>query len=221
MFIRKWLPIAGFLIIFATFIVRDVLRDEFKDLAADVDSSESLFIVTDVVTVPPDLAKSYQDLTEANFQEKFKDFFTIMIEQENYIQSSITTNERLLHRLPDQGERIKQLNQFESAFQKERSEANTQHDVAASKPVVEAGPGGKKKLSEDVVSVLTHFSKLIEMSMVIKTFSRQNLDIAERMREETKERYDFANHVSWGLFALGFLVAATGRKYGVEGLGKL
>lgn len=217
-FIQKWLPFVGVVIIFGGFVVREVLRDQYKDLAATVDSAESLFIMTDTTRVSPDLMKGQEDVNDKNLQEHVRAFFNTMHDLENYTRASIDTTKRLLKRLPGEEERIKELEKAELGFLKESSETNSEHTRALDKGVIEDRPSGGRQFSEEMDSFMRHFSKLFEMSLAVRKFSKDSLDIAETMREDAEYHYQVANYCSWGVFVVGLIVYVVGRIYGVEGL---
>lgn len=209
--VRKWLPFAGIVIIFLTFVVRDVLRDHFKDLAASVESAESLFIITDTLRVSPDYARELEKLEYKKPGVAVHQMILIMKSQGDYIRASVDTTRRLLDRLPGQEERIKSLEEFQLKFLHELSELYSEETKALDKSVIES-------VEPDESKVVVHYPKLFEMGIEIQKRSQEALAIAETMRGDAEYHYQVATRWFWGIFVVGLIFAAIGLHYGVEGV---
>jgi hypothetical protein len=215
---RRWFPFVGVVIALATFFVREVMRDEFKDLAATVDSSESLFIINEALSAPPDYVRELANIWKKNPEAALDDILQTMEKEESYIKASIDTTKRLVERLPGEEQRFKGMEELQLRFIRESIDTTSEHVKAVDEVIQQSGQKKIKHPTSDEMAVVKHFPAFVAMAAEAKKRGDEALALAEDVRKDAEYRYAVANKLSMVLVAVGLLLAFVGRVFGVEGV---
>jgi hypothetical protein len=199
-----------------TFVVKEGFRDHFKDLATTVDSAESLFIITDSLSVAPDFAAQLSNLSKTTPGTAFDEANRMMNSQQRYIKASLDTTKRLLVRLPYQQSKVKELEDFEARFMREVIDSNAIYIEESGAWIRESHGKNNKEKFREATELGKHYAKLVAMSAEVRDYAKDALKIAEKMKNDAEFYYDTSTRALYIIFPLALLLAVVGEIYEVK-----
>jgi hypothetical protein len=234
---EAFLAAIGLLTVIATFVTKEVFRDNLKELADSVDRAQitySLRVNIDSLRTEIryldsrisslKLSSSNAPPTDTTQMLEFADSFdncrrTVM---ENLISYEVWVDEarQLVEKLPyDKAaeEQLRPLQQGSAAFEAQAKSLLQAIDKAISDQTLAVGAGlAPNPLPCDTLPfALRVQAHLPEAS----AFSSRQLERAEEVKRNAERRYRLFSIVSYVLFGIGILLALIGRVYRIRGLG--
>jgi hypothetical protein len=216
LFIRRHnqlLTLAGALIVFVTFLVKEGKRESLKDLGDSVDASQSAFMIrNDSISTPLQLATIEEEInyillaSPRGSMTEGSRFFMLrrpwaLGEGEavlSRISRSLDNARRLSEKLPQRSEliekRIHSLNNVIAEYQPDPS---------------------PKKIGVRLYSRQANFDPLWGLAEQVDALGNEILDDAEEVRVSTERSYAIYTWVSYGLYVLGWGLGLIGRLYGL------
>jgi hypothetical protein len=226
LFIRKHrrmlISSGGALIVFLTFVVKEGVKEHYKDLATSVDSAESLFIICDSIRVPPNVFDEVFKAQGRKPQEMIDETIRIMRQEEGYISASLTTTKRLLYELPDQQARIDKVEKLQLSYASKSIDEHTAYVTELDESVINVYKNPKKKGTPEPllgVAVAGKVWDFVKIGNEAKNLADESLRVAEEIRHEAEWRYEMATQVSYVIYGIGWVLAIVGRVYGVQASG--
>jgi len=216
----------GALIVFATFIVRDVKRDHVRDVADSIRAAQGIFSVRrEIESVQEQLTAATDDIGKIEADPRLKQHPDLNIisripraaASAQSVAESIDNMDVLLEELPEAEEtkgKIPQLLQEAAwAFQ----------PMLGVITLIEAAKGTTPGAEEWVTTMKTMLSSLSEaekrlsqVSKDISSFSPVLLEAETTALRNAKRSYDFYNRLTYVLYPLGWVLALFGRLHEAE-----
>ena len=186
--IQKALTLVGSLIIFATFIVKEGIGDNLKDVVSGIESAKTRFQLRDDIShalVPQPKAMAGRTPSA----EELKQY---ILSADDQIRLLLPLFDELSQSLPN------------TVNAKERGEAlnSVEADVVAALAAVPRAPADDRLAA--MKAVWERSSKNWLTGIILE---RDLLDEADRLRTKLQHRYDIAKWSSYGLFTLGWVLA--------------
>lgn len=198
------ISLAGLFLVFATFVVKEGIRDHIRDQVSDLRSAEMFFNTRSDINVLSDKLDELVD-SEPNAPQlptplallkgiqQYRRSLGIIISRTWYVIDSIPRNESLETQISAYHERhLRYLNDSDDAS-----------------PLIST-----EKARNQTVKVYLEGHRLQEE---LDDFSWQVFDTADKALESAEHWYHIATWFSYALYAVGWFIAFAGRLFGVEG----
>lgn len=216
---RRFLTFLGALIVFTTFIVKEGLREQLKDLASSIDSAESVFVIRNDGNATVRWLQRLQeqiDWIAEKIKLKGTTYSGDMIERAHssseiigQVHESLTTSldniSRLIEKIPHQEASKSEVEKLQKELQELRDH-RTAFELAFN-----------REPSMDLVwklgALLVSTQKL---SDEIRDLARDVLENAEKARVRRERVVSITTWASYALYTLGWGLGLLGRIYGVE-----
>lgn len=224
---QRFVTFTGAVIVFVTFIVKEGIKDHYKDLASSVDSAQSLFIICDTIRVEPEIFDRLLEVGKMKWgQEQVDERIKIMRQDVKYVMATLSTTRRLLERLPHQEERLARLAKLEGQICSESTAGLAQHameldndiikNATAEINAVNSNKKTKRQSPEIIgVDVAMRIFNVVPLEIKTKQLADESLEIAEEIKARSEGRYRIASYLSYALYTLGWGIALAGRIFGV------
>lgn len=205
---KQWLVFSGPLVLFATFITKDVLRDNYKDLSDSVGVAESVFLIRDdVQTLKSDQALAQPD----NVQDEsvYGQQVALRIEGTDVVLSRISgLFKRLPHNRAEAGELQK--------LREEQEEQASRSHVLAMERLRHTMDADTSWKTPAYLAVLDLATKNRILSLKTNDLGRRVLEKAADVEESYEWRYKAFRNVSYFLYAIGWILLFLATVYGIK-----
>jgi hypothetical protein len=193
----RLLPYIGALIVFATFVVRDGLREHLKDEAASIRAANDVFAIReDNMETRLELRDLHNDIVNKNALNSFSDI-GLLHTRAKQMYYSLGSVAYLIETTNDQEDipRIKALDEELTKIRFGSLDLN---------------------ISKSTVIALTMNAMTLESKMAL--FEDETLQHARVKLQRARELYDVWTWVSYVLYAIGWGLGLVGKVYGVDGV---
>jgi hypothetical protein len=217
---RRMLGFVGALIVFVTFMVKDGLREELKDLVSSIDSAEDVFAIRNDSSTTAMWLQRLQEQVDwvaektklkgtsysGDMVERTHSSLEITREQHESIAMAFENIRRLIEKLHGRKKEEEQL----AALEKRLEAAREEHDVLA------------LKFGREPMSVLWAIAPLLNETEAISEDTRQLakdlLGAAATERKHRETVYGVSTWASYLLYTLGWSLGLAGRIFGISDL---
>lgn len=217
---HRLLTFVGALIVFGTFVVKDALREQLKDLVDSIDSAQSTYVVRMDISRIELYVKSLnryvrygsssQGETKIAQTESLKRDIDDLVGMTQYLAAQVGNINRLAQKLGSANKK-EVTNSIESI--------NKQHeDLRASVTdyVRLAENNDQSRLSEMSSKIDASWHTAETLVTSTPQFAFNLLTSAREVSKRQEERYRFYTWASYFLYALGWSLGLIGRLVGVE-----
>ena len=217
---QRMLTFVGALIVFGTFIVKDALRDQLRELGDAIKSAEDVYLVrsdlNSVVRLLLDLRGRIDHLRGYSLQdaeEGTQDAVGQMMELDSLDAAWLINSEQLLHKLPMQV-------QEEDHAELESLKTKRKNIEAQFGDVMSAGSGKPQKTAAELSKLANDILRdSFDIGQRTSILSDKVLQRAREIEATTEHRYELATWASYILYAIGWGLGLAGRLVGVEAIG--
>jgi hypothetical protein len=220
---KHWMPIVGAFIVFMTFIVKEGLREHWKDTADAIDLAEYIYGIRADTTA---IKKEQETEEEVRFLEsvkrakiKFDNYQPLVVATGHnsailrHTQTTLAGLDILTDTLPVTDANRLLSTKFHSAAVALDARIN-----AAYKKIEEARDARRRNEKPPHMSNAI-YEELIEpvgtLDYNVQKLQQDVLDDAEKTRQTNRRRSEWAWWISSGLYALGWGLSLVGKLYGV------
>jgi hypothetical protein len=229
---KDLLVVVGGLIIVATFLVKDVLRDQEKDLVDAINSAESTYLIRDANL---EVRKELDDI-DANVTETRREMFLALPSGQKkqlggtgLVPGFDGSQDRTVRLLGETDVEVDNLSRLvakaspTSEHLKEFGELYWQWDKLRMKMFETPLPLLDQKPTEDpkVASQrrLEYYLAIRNINSRIRMVGAEILDDAHYTKEKREHRVSVFAPISYVLFGLGVVVTVVSKLFGIEGEG--
>jgi len=228
---RSLITVVGGLIILATFLVKDVLRDQEKDLADAINSAESIYLMR---SADLELRKELNEV-DMNVSISRREILQSLppgtkVKAVPYLATGFDGHEdRLVRILSDTDVEVdnlqrlvaivpptpEHLNEFGKLFwewDKLRLE-----DFAKPLPLLDSKPSEDSKVVEEHNQ--KYYSEVWLINSQMSMVGAEILDDAHHTKEKRERHLRFFSPISYILFGIGVVVTVVSKLFGIEGEG--
>lgn len=210
---KKWLVFSGPLILFATFITKDVLRDNYKELSDSVGMAESVFLIRDdVQMLKTDEAVAQPD----NVQDESVYGLQVALRIEG-TGTAISQISRLLkslaHNTPEAGE-LRKLEQ-------DQEEQARQSRTLAMDRLKHTMDGDTSWKSPAYIAILDLAAKNRLLWLKTNDLGGRVLAKATEVEESYERRYKAFRNLSYFLYLIGWALLFLATIYGIKDVATL
>jgi hypothetical protein len=230
---NRILTFIGAFIVFATFVVKDGIREHLKDLTDSVAAAESVFLIRDenietsrtLGNIQRQIAAITQTADNSPLYAAALDVEIVKLYMSNteYFLDNIY---RLISKLPDQKTPITFKNSWLSGTQRKnpwefwRDLQNQLTQLKQSdsnvRQLMRPDHVGEEKAARAADKL---FGDSVVLWIDTRAFGWLVLEEAVKMREKSEHSYEFFTNVTYVLYVFGWGLALSGRLYKVAGLG--
>jgi hypothetical protein len=218
---RRLMTFTGALIVFVTFVLKDGLREQLKDLVSSIDSAESVFAIrNDTATTAMWLQRIQEQVDwvaekiklkgtsySGDMVERMHSSLEIMNEVYESLAVSLDNISQLLEKVPGQKENEKKHREIEERLRNLREQREALLVVVTREPM----------------SILWRIAPLLNETQKASDDTRQLArDVLAEATKKRKERENIVNATTWAsyvLYTLGWGLGLVGRVYGAEEIG--
>lgn len=218
---RRLLTFAGALIVFVTFIVKDGLREQLKDLVSSIDSAESVFAIrNDTATTAMWLQRLQEQVDwiaekiklkgtsySGDMVERLHSSLEIINEVHESLAVSLDNISQLLEKVPGQQQSEKKHKELEERLKDLREQRDALLLIFGREPM----------------SILWKIAPLLNETQKASDDTRQLAkDVLAEATKKRKAREKIVNTTTWAsyvLYTLGWGLGLAGRVYGAGDLG--
>ena len=215
---RRLVTFIGALIVFVTFIVKDGLREQLKDLVSSIDSAESVFAIRNDATTTAMWLQRLQEQVDwiaekiklkatsysGDMVERTHSSLEIINEVHESLGVSLDNISKLVEKVPGQKQSIQKVEEIKKRLQ----ELRDQHDVLV------------QIFTREPMGVIWKLAPLLsetqKTSDDTRLLARQVLATAVTARKQREEVVGVATWASYVLYTLGWSLGLAGRLYGVD-----
>jgi len=199
---RRLLPLVGAIVIFATFIIKEGVRDHLKELAETVDSAQSIFLIRKDNIRTVHMLRSMQSLQRLSkppisFIETLEQD---LLNDEQDIFEHGDINYSVIRKLPDNSK----LYEENRRILKATEEIN-----------MDRGGDSDRQYQERLKNAAAKSFALSDMASNLTT---KVISAASERAESAKRWYDRFTWTSYVFYTIGWSLAFLGKAVGVEGL---
>jgi hypothetical protein len=218
----------GALIVFATFIVREGLREELKSFVDSIDSAESLFLLQrENALMAGRMAEILRIVTatNANIQNPPRGGIPHidLIAEELHYQDGFDTIQRMADELAAAGRLLKKIpHSADDALALARFQSK--YDVEAGSFKLYKQPGSvtpQPELEQAFNVVVSTENGLWDIEANLAEFTASLLETSRKVKERDERYFELATWWSYGLYALGWGLGLVGKLYGPKGDGSV
>lgn len=236
---KRFLPIVGAGIVLVTFVVKEAVRDHFKDLVTSIDGAEGIFLVREdkgLLTNPLRKLNRQMDSVQITLQSRGPQYepddavedksygrMELIAEDHHTLMVSIENVSRLLEEIRAEASARKRVEKLK----KDIDDAFEPYQANISRLVVEeedaAENKGDDKLAHDILQTIAKAvqemeSKTIMISGQCDALATEVFKKAENTRKRDEIFLNIFTWCSYALYALGWGLGLLGKLYGVEGV---
>jgi hypothetical protein len=216
---RTKVLVVGAVIIFATYVLKEVVADRYKDVATSVDSAQSLFIVCETVRPSPNLFARLAEISKEHPKSVEAEISRLIASEENYIEGSLDTTKRLVESLSDQDDLLKRVTALQLKHYNEEIDAKGAETLAVDETIIHPKKGRAVDAEALALSFdMKYFPQVVATSVATKKLADEALDIAERKKAKAEWLYGLAKWCSFGLYGFGWALGVIGVIYGIGGV---
>lgn len=218
----------GALIVFATFIVREALREELKNFVDSIDSAEGVFVVQhENALMAGRLAEVLRFVTAANaniLKPPRPGVPTIdLVAEELHYQDGFDTVQRMADELAAAGRLLKKMpHSREDALA--LAGFQSQYDVEVQRFNLYKPPGSatsQLELEQAFNVIVSIENKLWDIEANLAKFTASFLEKSIEVKERDERYFEIATWWSYGLYVLGWGLGLVGKLYGPKGDGSV
>lgn len=217
---RRLMTFTGALIVFVTFVVKDGLREQLKDLVSSIDSAENVFAIrNDTATTATWLQRLQEQVDwiaekiklkgtsySGDMVERMHSSFEITNEMHESLAVSLDNISQLLEKVPGQQQNEKKHKEIEDRLRDLREQREALLTIFTREPM----------------SILWKIAPLLNETEKASDDTRQLAkDVLAEAAKERKQREKIVNVTTWTsyvLYILGWGLGLAGRVYGVGGI---
>jgi hypothetical protein len=225
---ERLLVLAGTLITLMTFLVRDVLRENLRDIVASIDSAESTFLlrgatreISDQLATLSESVNAIEKQQRAARKRLSSDVLDKLREtddqlhrheaalrqKENSFVVSLDSFGRLIEKLPDDPDRDKQWQTF-NKFWSELESSELEFNSALV---------NDRKTDEDPLHHALRVEGDVDLNqMKLGLLAAKTLDDAEAIKKSRERWLNVCNCAFYSVVTMGVCLALLGRLYGVD-----
>jgi hypothetical protein len=241
--VRKWGDIKSFfrrhntrliffgaLVVFTTFVIKDVLREQLKDLMDSVESAHSIFVLrhdTSMLNFRLQYLQGTADaladklvrskmVTQDGLRKDATAKIVLLDEQLDNLFVYCDNVARLVEKLPEKMSMTHHLHDLVDA---------TEHRALHQRAILEHLREGEElktldsKSSSVVGTTILEIQNAIpQLDFAIMTYGEMTMREAERAKDVSKQTYGRWTRISYGLYALGWGLGLVGKLCSVQGL---
>jgi hypothetical protein len=216
---RRLMTFTGALIVFVTFVIKDGLREQLKDLVSSIDSAESVFAIRNDTSMTAMWLQRLQEQVDwiaekiklkgttysSDMVERMHSSLEIINEVHDCLTVSLDNIMQLLEKAPGQRENEKKYKELEDRLRDLREQREALVMVFTREPM----------------SVLWKIAPLLNETQKASDDTRQLArDVLAEAAKERKSRETIVNAATWAsyvLYTLGWGLGLAGRVYGSAG----
>jgi hypothetical protein len=217
---RRLVTFIGALIVFVTFVIKDGLREQLKDLVSSIDSAESVFAIrNDTATTAMWLQRLQEQVDwiaekiklkgtsySGDMVERMHSSLEIINEVHESLDVSLGNISQLLEKVPGQQQNEKKHKEIEDRLRDLREQREALLMIFTREPM----------------SILWKIAPLLSETQKASDDTRQFAkDVLAEATKERKQRERVVNATTWTsyvLYTLGWGLGLAGRVYGVDGV---
>ena len=211
---KRWLTFIGALIVFATFVTKEAIQENLRDLNSSLENAQSVYDIERSQGEISDELKKFEFLVEAmgDFMDNPKnvengdidpdirsDFISSRIDS---AQNELLRDRDLALRIPDPKSYIIYIDQFHHTFE----------TLAAQKPYDPETPPYDPKQTD--FEHLPWNMKVSGEISLLQEMSGELIGLARNESEKSERRYELCKKLSYGLYTIGWGLALAGRLFG-------
>jgi hypothetical protein len=218
---RTKVLVFGAIIIFLTYVTKEVLADRYKDVATSVDSAQSLFIVCETVRPSPNLFARLSEISKEYPKSVEAEISKVIASEENYIEGSLDTTRRLVASLSDQDDLLKRVTALQLKHYKEAIDAKGAETRAVDDAIIHPKKGRAVDTEALALSFdIKYFPQVVATSVATKKLADEALDIAEQKKAKAEWLYSLAKCWSFVFYGLGWALGVAGIVFGIGSVGE-
>jgi hypothetical protein len=230
---KRWFTFVGAFIVFATFVAKEVVRDDLKDVVSGFENAQTTFALRDqnmgMTTTMTEIRTRVVALSDKSLPKmpggvwRVSQAYAVVEETRETVEllrQSLVTITALAQKLPKDEKREAELVECTKLVAQTRDDYGKALDVL--KDVLTRAQASKRDLTKEdeqrMVSAETAYIEVQRQAALrIAAFESGVLSEAPKYREEQEYRYAWWNKASYWLYSLGWGLGLIGKIYGVEG----
>jgi hypothetical protein len=234
---KRWLSFIGALLVFATFVSKEVLRDNLKDLVGALENAQTLFELrgdnASLRTQIFDLRVRILDIYDKLVTSKPRSDFARDISQNlssiyevdeelRLVEPTLANTTELVSRLPPNAERTKALDRCRQELQQAHAASaeaqSTVQNLSASRKFLPHPPPFTNDEQGQLASAVGKAANASRTAW--QDVEESTLKIFEEARQYKEKKERQYNHWTWAsyvLYTLGWTLGLVGSLYGISG----
>jgi hypothetical protein len=231
---KHWFPFIGAVVVFATFIVKEGVRDNLKDVVSSFENAQTTFTLRDqnvrMTTMMTEIRTHVVALNDKSLPKMPVGVWRASqayagVEQTRetveLLGQSLETITPLAQKLPKDEERDTELVECMKLLAQTRDDYLKTETVL--KDILTRAQSSKRDLTkedEQRASSAAGAYIAVEQQAAVRIAALESgvLSEAPKYREEQEHRYAWWNKASYYLYSLGWGLGLVGKVYGVEGV---
>jgi hypothetical protein len=234
---RRWFTFIGAIIVFVTFVAKEVLSDNLKDLVGALENAQTLFelrgdnstIRNQILDVKVRISDMYDKvMTPAPGSEAVRDIgqnLNVIFENDDQlrlIDPTLANLDELVGKLPANGERKEAVMRCQTELQRAReasAQAKAKIDTLGSgrKFQVHPPPFTNEEQGQLAAAIGAMAGAQRTVWQDVQDSTLKIFKEAREYKEEKELQYKHWTWASYGLYTLGWAFGLAGRFYGISG----